>query len=133
MNRALVFFLFLFATGILFGQGNALATSVEKGAQIYRKNCAVCHSKKGTGRGHRIPPLAQSDYLMKNSVASIKAIKYGMEEKITVNGVVYDKVMTAVDLNDREVADVMNYIMNAWGNRSDILITEDTVSAIQKY
>ena len=132
MNHVLVLFLFLFTTGILFSQEHELATSVEKGEQVYRKNCVVCHSKKGTGKGKRIPPLAQSDYLMNNIVASIKAIKYGMEAKITVNGVVYDKVMKAVDLNDREIADVMNYIMNTWGNRSDTMITEETVLAIQK-
>ena len=40
--------------------------------------------------------------------------------------------MTPLGLSDDEVADVMNYVMNSWGNTQDTMVTEDEVSAIKK-
>ncbi|QCW99624.1 cytochrome c [Aggregatimonas sangjinii] len=132
MNHVLLFLLCLLSTTQLFAQENEIPTSIERGAIVYKRNCAVCHSKKGTGKGKRIPPLAGSDYLMNNRIESIRAVKYGLEGKITVNGIVYDKEMKAVNLSEQEVADVMNYIRNTWGNQSDETVTATEVAAIQK-
>ena len=33
---------------------------------------------------------------------------------------------------DEEIADVMNYILRSWGNKTDVIITKDKVAAIQK-
>lgn len=68
---------------------------------------------------------------MNKRAESIKAIKYGQKGKIIVNGVEYDNVMTPLGLSDQEVADVMNYITNSWGNTNNKMITEDEVSKIQ--
>ena len=40
--------------------------------------------------------------------------------------------MISQGLDDEEIADVMNYILRSWGNKTDIIITEDKVAAIQK-
>jgi mono/diheme cytochrome c family protein len=34
-----------------------------------------------------------------------------------VNGVVYTGEMTGFDLTDQEVSDVLNYVLNSWGNK----------------
>ena len=69
---------------------------------------------------------------MKNREASIKGIKYGQEGEIIVNGKKYNSNMAALGLSDDEVADVMNYITNSWGNKNDKMVTEDEVSKIKK-
>jgi len=130
MRYPLLLLLYFSSTSILFAQGEKFAASIQKGAVIYKKNCVVCHSKKGTGKGKRIPPLAQSDFLIDNRIASIKAIKFGLEGKIMVNGIDYDKSMKAVDLSNKEIADVLNYVLNTWGNQSDKMVTEKEVKAI---
>lgn len=71
------------------------------------------------------PPLANSDYLVKNKERSIHAIKFGQEGEITVNGTVYNNVMPAQGLSDQEVADVMNYIQNSWGNKGKYVSVKD--------
>lgn len=101
---------------------------MEQGSEIYRKDCAVCHKKNGAGKGSRIPPLAQSDFLLTKTDESIRGIKYGQEGEITVNGIVYDKVMKPLKLSNREIADVMNYILNSWGNRAETMITQKRVA-----
>jgi mono/diheme cytochrome c family protein len=40
--------------------------------------------------------------------------------------------MTAQGLNDQEVADVMNYISNSWGNKADRIFTEEEVANISE-
>ena len=40
-----------------------------------------------------------------------------MSGEINVNGVTYNNVMATMGLSDEEVADVMNYINNSWGNK----------------
>lgn len=113
-------------------QTDPLKKSIERGSEIYTDFCISCHLPNGNGVERIYPPLAKSDYLMKNREASIKGIKYGQEGEIIVNGKKYNSNMAALGLSDNEVADVMNYITNSWGNKNDKMVTEDEVSKIKK-
>lgn len=106
-------------------QEDELAKSKERGKQIYEELCVTCHLAEGTGMEGVFPPLANSDYLAKNKERSIHAIKFGQEGEITVNGTVYNNVMPAQGLSDQEVADVMNYIQNSWGNKGKYVSVKD--------
>ena len=108
-----------------------LQASIARGEEIYTTLCIACHMADGTGVAGVFPPLAQSDYL-KNTEASIHAIKYGLQGEITVNGETYNNIMTPLGLNDQEVADVMNYILNSWGNEAGEMITEDQVAEVEE-
>ena len=82
--------------------------------------------------GLTYPPLANSDYLKENQEESIRGVKYGQLGRIVVNGKVYNNAMMSMGLEDEEVADVMNYINNSWGNDYGTLITAEQVSEIKK-
>ena len=105
--------------------------SMQRGAQVYNNLCVTCHLPSGKGVPKTFPPLANSDYLKNNRVKSISAIKYGLSGKIKVNGEIYNTPMAAFGLTDREVADVMNYITNSWGNENPTLVTVKEVSKIK--
>jgi mono/diheme cytochrome c family protein len=112
-------------------QKDKLAESVARGKTIYVERCMSCHQEKGEGIEGSFPPLAKADFLTKSLNKSIYAVKFGMEGKITVNGQDYDNLMPNPGLEDAEVADVMNYIRNAWGNSSSKkIITQEMVKAI---
>lgn len=113
-------------------QDNELKKSIERGSEVYADFCVTCHLPKGEGVANTFPPLAKSDYLLKNREASIRGIKYGQSGEILVNGVTYKGVMPAMGLSDEEVADVMNYILNSWGNTSKKIVTIEEVSLISK-
>ena len=113
-------------------QSPELVESMKRGKDIYTNFCISCHLPNGKGVLKAFPPLAKSDYLMTKRLESIKSIKYGQSGEITVNGVKYNGVMTPLGLEDKEVADVMNYITNSWGNVNDKLITEKEVSEIEQ-
>jgi mono/diheme cytochrome c family protein len=113
-------------------QNPELTKSMQRGQEIYSDFCVSCHLPTGKGVAKAFPPLAESDFLMNNRIESIKSIKYGQSGEITVNGVTYNGVMAPLGLEDDEVADVMNYITNSWGNSNDKLITEEEVSKIER-
>ncbi|MDD7886729.1 cytochrome c [Flavivirga sp. 57AJ16] len=113
-------------------QTDPLKESIQRGHEIYTDFCVSCHLPNGKGVENVYPPLANSDYLIKNREASIRGIKYGQKNKIVVNGQTYNGYMAPMGLSDDEIADVMNYITNSWGNKNDKIVTEVEVSKIKK-
>ena len=105
---------------------------IKRGKEVYTDMCVTCHLPNGEGVPKVYPPLAKSDYLMEKREASIRAIKYGIRGKIVVNDVQYRGIMANLGLYEDEVADVMNYITNSWGNENLKMITEEEVKKISK-
>ena len=95
---------------------DALSQSIERGKDLYEGYCITCHLPNGKGIPGTFPPLAQADFLLQNKRGSIDAIKNGMRGEVVVNGETYNTVMSPLGLSDEEVRDIMNYILNAWGN-----------------
>jgi mono/diheme cytochrome c family protein len=106
--------------------------SIIAGQEIYQDFCVQCHLTSGEGVSGVFPPLKSSDYLTDNIEKSIAGIKYGLRGQITVNDEIYDGVMVSQGLDDEEIADVMNYILNDWGNNFEKQITNQQVTNIQK-
>ena len=110
-------------------QSNDLKASMARGQELYLANCVACHMKTGEGINNVFPPLAKSDYLMADVPRSIKQILNGASGEMKVNGVVYNGTMTAFDLKDQEVADILNYIRNSWGNKGRLVKAEEVKKA----
>ena len=113
-------------------QEKPLKQSILDGEEIYQDFCLQCHLDNGKGVENTFPPLAKSDYLQNNIEASIRGIKYGLRGEITVNGKTYNGVMVNQGLYEEEIADVINYILNSWGNRAENQITVAQVLEVQK-
>ena len=87
------------------------------GEALYLANCAACHQPDGRGLPGAFPPLAGSDYLRADPLRALKVTVEGLTGKITVNGQVYDNVMPAMSyLKDEELAEIITYVLNSWGN-----------------
>ncbi|MCB9223957.1 MAG: cytochrome c [Crocinitomicaceae bacterium] len=86
------------------------------GKEVYDKTCVVCHMADGNGLEGTFPPLAKSDYLLKDPKRALKQVLEGSAEEMSVNGVIYNGIMPAQELTDEEAVNVVNYILNAWGN-----------------
>ena len=111
-------------------QDDKLKASMERGKIVYEDFCVTCHLPTGEGVENTFPPLANSDYLMKNREASIRGVKYGQRGELEVNGVIYNNTMMPMGLSDEEIADVMNYVYNSWGNKNEKLVTAEEVAGI---
>jgi cytochrome c oxidase subunit 2 len=82
----------------------------QRGEKVYAANCAACHQPGGQGAG-AFPSLIGSKV-----VVGPKDAQY----KILLNG--KNAMPKWVHLNDVELAAVMTYTRNAWGNKTGELI-----------
>ncbi len=95
-----------------------LAERITLGKTIYSKTCFACHQAAGEGLANAFPPLAKSDYLNADVGRAIDFIIHGKSGEITVNGVKYDGIMPAQAMSDEDVANVLSYVYNNWGNKA---------------
>ena len=100
------------------------------GKELYEDFCMRCHMSDGKGVEGAYPPLANADYLLNKRIESIKAIKYGLSGPIVVNGINYNLNMEKMGLDNQEIAEIMNYILNSWGNKTEKLVTEKEVDEV---
>ncbi len=103
-----------------------LQDQVQAGQALFAGTCSVCHQANGNGLAGVFPPLAKSDYLAADPKRAIAAVLNGLSGKLTVNGQAYDSVMPPMNqLNDDEVANILSYVLNSFGNGGGRVLTED--------
>lgn len=99
-----------------------LAERFKQGQQLFEMNCSSCHQSTGLGVPGAIPPLAKSDFLMKRSDEGIGILLNGINnEPITVNGNHFQGVMPKLSLSDDQIANILTYVRNNWGNKSMVV------------
>lgn len=103
----------------------------DSGKEIYADFCIQCHGANGKGDNKNFPPLDGSDWLIKKRTQSIHAVKFGQTGEIIVNKIKFNNVMPPMGLSNKEVADVMNYIMNSWSNKQRKKVTVSEVEKIK--
>ncbi len=104
---------------------------VAAGGVLYNGTCSVCHQNNGEGLANVFPPLAGSDYLMKDKERAIGIVLNGLTGKVTVNGKPYDSVMPPMSqLTNDEIANILTYSMNSWGNQ-DGAVTPGEVAKVR--
>jgi len=102
-----------------------LAEQMTFGERIYKRNCMACHQANGQGIEQAFPPLAISDYLNASPEKAIGAIKNGLSGELKVNGKIYNSVMPALNLSDEQIANVLTYVYNSWGNSKKVVTPAD--------
>lgn len=109
------------------------------GREVYLRDgsCATCHQKDGKGLRPAFPPLAGSEWVGRPDARVIKIVLHGLNGPLTVRGEAFgpDKGSPPMPgfrdlLKDREVAAVITYVRNAFGNRGPAM-TADTVSKVR--
>jgi len=98
------------------------------GISVYQTHCQNCHGANGEGLNGLIPPLTDSVVLKTYSIALPCIIKNGLKQQITVSGKLFDGEMPAVSLTPIEIAQVITYVTNSFGNKRG-LVTDDAVAA----
>lgn len=94
----------------------SLEERIEFGKQTYMQTCFACHQAEGQGVNGAFPPLAKSDFLNADVNRTIGIVLNGLTGEITVNGQKFNSVMTRQNLNDEEIANVLTFVYNSWGN-----------------
>jgi len=111
-------------------QDDAAAAKYPNGAKIYATKCFVCHQVNGEGIAGAFPPLKNSDYLLADKKRAVKQVLNGSNEPMEVNGATYTIPMPFQVDTHQDAVDVINYVLNAWGNNGGT-ITLDEVKDIK--
>ncbi|MFN7142031.1 MAG: c-type cytochrome [Limisphaerales bacterium] len=98
---------------------------MEDGKKAYVKSCVACHQSKGEGIPSLFPPLAKSDYLMADKERSTRILIQGQTGEIVVNGQRYNGAMPPIPMKDEQIANVLTYIRNSWGNSGEPVTVEE--------
>ena len=106
---------------IVFSQD--LKSVMKSGAKLYEKHCVECHQASGVGTPPAYPVLAGNRALsMDSAINPIRMVLNGGYPPSTDgNRRPYGMPPFAHELNDAEVAAVVSYIRNAWGNRAGMV------------
>ena len=100
----------------------------KRGEQVYAKNCVVCHQATGKGTPPAFPPLDGSKMVLGPKDAQIATV---------LNGVLKNGTPTAMaafgkQLNDTELAAVVTFTRNNWGNKTGESIQPAEVKALRR-
>ena len=106
----------------------ALDELKKRGEQVYARNCVVCHQATGKGTPPAFPPLDGSKVVLGPKDGQINTV---------LNGVVKNGQPTAMiawnkQLNDTELASVITFTRNNWGNKTGEAIQPAEVKALRK-
>jgi nitrite reductase (NO-forming) len=103
---------------------------VAAGAQLFQGTCSVCHQASGAGLPGVFPPLAKSDLIAADPKRPIGILLHGLTGKVTVNGQEYNSVMPPMSqLNDDEIANILTYVLNSWGNPGGHITADEVKKA----
>lgn len=103
------------------------AEKIAAGKNVYEGTCSACHQTDGKGIANAFPPLAGSNYFASDKNKAISAVLHGLSGKITVNGKNFDGVMPKQTLSDGQIASVITYVLNSFGNKGGEVTEADVV------
>ena len=107
---------------------------MKRGQVVYSRTCIACHQPTGLGLPPVFPPLAGSEWVSKDASIAVRNIINGMQGPVTVKGMTYNSMMPPVPgLNDRDIADVVTYVANSWGNQGPSVTEAEVKSLKLKY
>ncbi len=122
------------------GTKSSLSEAEEKqfvlGRTHYLSTCAQCHGVDGRGVSRFAPPLRASEWVLGDDRRLALLLLHGIEGPIEVLGKTYDApeilpVMPAHSvMDDNNLAAVMTYIRNAWGNAAPA-VSRGTVGSVR--
>ena len=105
---------------------------MDRGKVVYESVCAACHMPDGTGVPRLNPPLAGSKTLKGPKEKPIGIALNGLSG-VEIDGDRYDNVMAShADLTDQQIADVLTYARNSFGNKASLVSASEVAKVRAK-
>ena len=96
----------------------------KRGEQVYAKNCVACHQASGKGTPPAFPPLDGSKVVTGPKDEQIRTVVNGRPKTAMA--------AFGAQLNDVELAAVITFTRNNWGNKTGDAIQPAEVKALRK-
>ncbi|PKH26241.1 alcohol dehydrogenase [Enterobacterales bacterium CwR94] len=97
------------------------------GSQIYEARCSACHVSKGQGEQAIFPQLANNPLVNAPNASSLMHVVLAGSRGVDTDARPTAPAMPAFagTLSDDEIADVLTYIRNSWGNAASPVSASD--------
>jgi mono/diheme cytochrome c family protein len=96
-----------------------LASALARGKVVYAANCLACHQADGSGVPNLNPPLIQTSWVLGSKAVLINQVLKGSKGKVEIDGDRFENAMPAqAHLSDQQIADVLTYVRNSFGNKA---------------
>lgn len=105
------------------GNGNStLKSSINRGQVVYAKYCLTCHQVDGSGVPNLNPPLITTKWTLGSKTVLIQQVIKGSSGKVEIDGDKFSNTMPPLKkLTDQQVADVLTYVRNSFGNKASMV------------
>jgi len=98
---------------------------------VYESVCGVCHGPDGQGKPGQAPALAGSEWVTTKGFHRLAMIPLaGLNGPLHASGKDWNMAMAPMGaaLSDADLAAVLTYIRNSWGNKAGPVAAEDVKS-----
>lgn len=138
MNKVIfVVFVFFIATAFMTQQQKqqpaGLKAAMTRGKAVYETTCLACHQADGGGVPNMNPPLVKTKWVLGDKKALAKIVLKGLQGgEIDIDGDKFHNPMPPQEstLTDQEIADVLTYVRNSFGNKAP-MVTVAEVKAVR--
>jgi len=105
-------------------------TRMVAGKAIYEDRCAACHISSGAGVPNLFPRLAQAPLVQSTDPTSlIRVVLIGSRAAATSAAPTAPAMPSfGWNLSDTEIADVLTYVRNTWGNAASAVQSTDVTT-----
>ena len=116
-------------------QQGALKASMDRGQKVYLGTCLACHQADAGGVQNMNPPLIKTKWVLGDKKALAKIVLGGLKGgEIDIDGDKFSNPMPPQEgsLTDQQIADVLTYVRNSFGNKASAVPVADVASARAK-
>jgi mono/diheme cytochrome c family protein len=104
------------------------AFSIERGQSVYTIQCMTCHMATGEGLPTVYPSLVKNKNVPNKAYLAQSILK---GQRGAINGQAWSGEMPPMALTDEQVADVMNYVRNNFGNKAPVVLPKDVQPSLK--
>ena len=105
--------------------------AMRAGSAIYKDSCAACHRDTGDGEPHLFPRLSGSAMVQSDDPTTLLRVVLEGSRAVSTSSKPTAPAMPAFNwrFDDAQVAAVLTYIRNSWGNSASPIFPELVASA----
>jgi len=108
--------------------------TMDNGKKVYNAYCLSCHMEDAMGVPRLNPPLVKSELLLNDQAKAIRIVLRGSEELKDKPDREYKNAMPALSsLSDQEIADVLTFARNSFGNKASKITAADVKTEREKF
>lgn len=127
-----LFIIVISASSFLSSSQPALKAAMERGKRVYDVTCITCHQADGQGVQRMNPTIVKTKWILGPKRPLIKIVLDGLTGgQIEIDGDEFHNPMPpqAALLTDQQIADVLTYVRNSFGNKASIITASEVKAA----